>query len=83
MDRFISRHLTSSDTVVTAGHCVRGETCGNLVFVFDFVQLGPIPTDIQITNISQDRVYFCKEIVAFRNDQVTDFAVVKVRLVSE
>jgi V8-like Glu-specific endopeptidase len=74
---FCTGFLTTSDTFVTAGHCLQEEkSCDKIAIVFDYDYAN---ADKRPTRISKKNVYSCKEIVAksfFSTRE--DFGVVKL-----
>ena len=73
---FCSAFLIEPDVVVTAGHCIDSDTCGNVAFVFDFQEGG---ASADIARIPRDRVYSCASILARENEWAgRDYAVVRL-----
>jgi S1-C subfamily serine protease len=76
---FCSGFLVGPQTVVTAGHCIRAQTCERVRFVFGFgiTSAGNLPRTVETNN-----VYACKNIVQSATpssndkDYGPDFAVV-------
>lgn len=74
---FCSGFLVDADTVVTAGHCIKGPNdCAATKFVFGYA----LKTSTGIsTNVKTEEVYKCAEVVhSETNNGGADFAVVKL-----
>lgn len=71
---FCSAFLVNERLVVSAGHCA--PWCSGGAFVFGYQLSGPF--DSGATVIPADNVYFCKKIVASRNNDDADWAVFEV-----
>jgi alpha-tubulin suppressor-like RCC1 family protein len=65
--------LISPDVVLTAGHCVGPETCGNYRFVFGY-EISSISNGL---NVAETDVYGCAEVLS-RNTGDLDFALVRL-----
>jgi subtilisin-like proprotein convertase family protein len=75
---FCSGFLVGPDILVTAGHCMDGESrCRETAFVFDYGYLDPLA---DLGSVPQGNVYGCKEVIAQSLDRVTsnDYAVIRL-----
>lgn len=73
-----SGFLISSDTLVTAGHCVESVSdCSNHSWVFDYANITEEKASFSFT---KDQVYRCTKVVAREKnlDNMNDYAVVKL-----
>ncbi len=67
--------LVAPDLLVTAGHCLTGENCGDIAFVFDFRMLDAATPVLTFDAAS---VYHCAEIVTALNDGDDDWGIVRL-----
>ncbi len=66
--------LVTSDTILTAGHCVDTSMCPELRLVFDYAIGGaglPLP-------LAAESLYSCAEVVVRRRDGVHDYAMIRL-----
>jgi len=76
---FCSGFLVAPDVIVTAGHCITSATeCAGTSFVFDFGYLEG-PNEV-LTDVANNRIYRCKDIIAqaYPGGTQTDYAVVRI-----
>jgi hypothetical protein len=71
---FCSGFLVGPHTIVTAGHCLDGNSPSDITLVFDFYQLGP-STSPEIDNIPEDNVYQIDHMDYVLNNGVEDWGV--------
>ncbi len=69
--------LIGDDLILTAGHCLTKKECKDNEFAFVFGYQMKTP-QTQITDFPSSEVYSCKEIVARKNTNTVDFAIVKL-----
>jgi V8-like Glu-specific endopeptidase len=74
---FCSGFLVNEDTVVTAGHCIRGPSdCSTTKFVFGYGLKTPTAA---YTEIKNEEIYSCQSITHTEvNNRGADFAVIKL-----
>jgi len=58
---FCTAFLVGPDLMATAGHCISGDSCANIKFVFDFAVKNPgeVPSDLG----PESAAYSCKEVL--------------------
>jgi hypothetical protein len=73
---FCSGFLAAPDKIVTAGHCIQGESdCERTAFVFDFTMFD---ANYDPTNVPATAVYNCKKVVHTVLEGQHDFAIVQL-----
>lgn len=75
---FCSGFLVAPDIIVTAGHCIRTQSsCESTSFIFDFAIFDK--NQSTPTEISQNNVYHCKDVIQSQvNGGGSDFAVIRI-----
>lgn len=66
--------LVGPNTIATAGHCMTGNACSRLRFVFNFRLESP---GVVRTNVDEDDVYRCSRVISQRTG-TTDYALVEL-----
>ena len=75
---FCSGFLVGPDILVTAGHCMDGESrCAETAFVFDYGYNDPLA---DLSSVPQSNVYGCAEVIAHSLDRATmnDYSVIRL-----
>lgn len=70
-----SGFLVGEDLIATAGHCIDKRTCADYKFVFGFAMINESTAQ---TEIPQEEVYSCKEVLAHKLNNQVDYALVRV-----
>lgn len=74
---FCSGFLVGPDLIASAGHCITNASdCASVAYVFDF---GLLTRENNVTQVSSENIYYCKEIVATQAPNAgADFSIVRL-----